>query len=394
MGISFKNLNFFDWLGKKVSPKGEDYLKFDDICAEISSEIYVRELAFWSCVNLIGNAISKCEFKTFENGHEVKNNEYYLWNIEPNPNQSSSEFLTKLIANLYRNNEALVFENGNYLYVADSFTREPRIKGDVFLSIMHEDDEIYKSRKAKDVLYFKLHNQNMRKIIDGIYQTYSQLISVASSNFQRQRKNKSLFRYETVPKSGQEREDFDDLVNRRIKLFLNSDSAALPMGKGHDLVEYGSSGSSYSRESSRDIRSMIDDVSDFTAKGFLIPPSLINGSVQDTEKALEQFLTFCIDPLVIHISDEINRKRNGFEGFRNKTYTKIDTRSIKHVDLLSVSNAIDKLISSGAFCINDIRELCGDEIINELWAFQHFITRNYTTIEEALTIMNGGLPSG
>ena len=28
-------------------------------------EVYLRELAFWTCVNKIANAISKCEFKTY-----------------------------------------------------------------------------------------------------------------------------------------------------------------------------------------------------------------------------------------------------------------------------------------------------------------------------------------
>ena len=63
---------------------------------------------------------------------------------------------------------------------------------------------------------------------------------------------------------------------------------------------------------------------------------------------------------------------------------KIDTRAVKHVDLLSVSTAIDKLISSGAFCVNDIRELVGEQPIDEEWAYSHWITRNYMLFEEAL----------
>ena len=43
-------------------------------------EVYLRELAFWTCVNKIANAISKCEFKTYIKKKEVKGQEYYLWN--------------------------------------------------------------------------------------------------------------------------------------------------------------------------------------------------------------------------------------------------------------------------------------------------------------------------
>ena len=35
------------------------------------SDIYIREIAFWSATNLMANAISKCEFKTYLKGDEV-----------------------------------------------------------------------------------------------------------------------------------------------------------------------------------------------------------------------------------------------------------------------------------------------------------------------------------
>ncbi len=53
----------------------------------------------------------------------MKKAEYYLWNVEPNRNQNSSAFLTKLIGKLYRNNEALVIESNGQLLVADSFEK-------------------------------------------------------------------------------------------------------------------------------------------------------------------------------------------------------------------------------------------------------------------------------
>jgi hypothetical protein len=96
------------------------------------------------------------------------------------------------------------------------------------------------------------------------------------------------------------------------------------------------------------------------------------------------------------LAEEINRKRNGYAGFAAGTYLMIDTKTIKHIDLLSVAGAVDKLIGSGAFCINDIRKACGDVEIDEPWARQHFITKNYSTVEEALKAlgMDGGTQGG
>ena len=77
----------------------------DEEFYNIVSEIHIRELAFWSCVNMVANSISKCELKTFQNNKEIKGQEYYLWNVSPNKNQNSSAFMHKLISQLYRNNE-------------------------------------------------------------------------------------------------------------------------------------------------------------------------------------------------------------------------------------------------------------------------------------------------
>ncbi len=353
-------------------------------------DIYIREMAFWSAVNLVANAISKCEFKTFVNNNEVKDREYYLWNVEPNRNQNSSRFLNKLIAKLYRNNEALIVEVNGQLLVADNFIRKPyALYDDVFSQVQIEEFTFDRTFTQSEVLYYQLNEENIRKLVNGLYESYSKLITYSMKAYQRSKGTKGIFKYDTIPAAGtEERKAFDALINEKIKKWMESDNAALPLGRGQEWKEL--EHKTYSSETTRDIRAQIDDIFDFTARAFSIPPALLRGDVQDTSKAIDQLLTFCIDPLVDMIQEEINRKRNGYAGFSQGTYLKIDTKCIKHVDLLSVATAIDKLIGSGAFCINDIRKAVGDEPINEAWANQHFITKNYETVENALTALEGG----
>jgi hypothetical protein len=90
------------------------------------------------------------------------------------------------------------------------------------------------------------------------------------------------------------------------------------------------------------------------------------------------------------IQEEINRKRIGQVEFSKGTKIVIDTKTIKHIDLFSISTAIDKLIGSGVFCINDIRKAAGDEIIDEDWAWQHWITKNYSSVEDLLKLITEG----
>ena len=384
-------MSFWTWLKSKFSggsiPLGGD-ICYDDY-ADAFGDLYIREMAFWSAVNLVANAVSKCEIKTFENQKEVKKREYYLWNIEPNRNQNSSTFLHKLIAQLYRNNECLAIEQNGQLLVADSFSRkEYALYDDVFTEVTVGDFTFDRAFGQSEVLYFRLNSVDMRRVTDGLYASYSKLISYSMNAYQRSRGTKGIFNYETIPVAGTaERAAFDSLINEKIGKWLSGDNAALPLGKGQSWQEISSK--TYSNESTRDIRAQIDDVSDFTAKAFGIPPALLRGDVQGTKDALDNFLTFCLDPLCDMLQEEINRKRSGYAGFTNGTYVKIDTRAVKHVDLLSVSTAIDKLIGSGAFCVNDIRELVGEQPIDEERANSHWITRNYMPFKEALQLGEG-----
>jgi HK97 family phage portal protein len=362
---------------------------YADEYSALVGDIYIREMAFWSAVNLIANAVSKCEFKTFVGGKETKGREYYLWNLEPNRNQNSSGFMHQWISQLYRKNECLVIEQNGQLLVADDFVRTPyALYEDKFTQVTVGDFTFNRSFVQSEVLYFKLSECDMRKVTAGLYESYSKLISYSMTAYQRSRGTKGVFKYDTIPVDGTaERAAFDALINEKISKWLSGDNAALPLGKGQDWKEL--EHKTYSTESTRDIRSQIDDVSDFTAKAFGIPPAILRGDVQGIEDALDNFLTFCIDPLVDMLAEEINRKRSGYAGYAAGTYVQIDTKTIKHVDLLSMATAIDKLISSGVFCVNDIRKLVDEPIIDEPWAYEHFITRNYMPFEEALKTIGG-----
>jgi len=80
----------------------------------------------------------------------------------------------------------------------------------------------------------------------------------------------------------------------------------------------------------------------------------------------------------------------GLEGLRRGNFVQFDTGRIKHIDLLDVASSVDKLISSGVECVNDIRALLGQPLINEPWAWKHFMTKNYADIEKVLTAVVEG----
>ena len=362
----------------------------DDEAQNMMAEINIRELAFWSSVNMIANSISKCEFKTFEKKKEVKSEEYYTWNIEPNKNQSSSVFLHKLIAKLYTKNECLVITDGDQLLVADSFEqKEFALKDSVFTNVTVGDFNFNKAFYMPEVLYFKLSEKSMKSITDAIFDSYGKLISYGMKSYGKSRGSRGVLNYGAIAQGDEKaKEAFDDLMNNRFKKFYNSENAVLPLPKGYEYDEISSK--TYSNEGTRDIRSMVDDIFDFTARGYGIPPTLLSGEVAGTKDVLATYLTFCIMPLTDMIAEEINRKRYGKKEFLQGSYIEIDTSRMMHIDILDVAAAIDKLIGSGAFCINDVRRLLGQTEIDEPYASKHFITKNYSDMEELTKLLEGG----
>ena len=172
---------------------------------------------------------------------------------------------------------------------------------------------------------------------------------------------------------------FQDMITAQVKPFLESDGAILPEfdGYAYENVGGGASGDT------RDIHAMIEDIFDFTARGFLIPAVLVNGSIEGTHDANTRFLTYCIDPLADQLQEEINRKRYGYDGWRRGDYLKVDTSSIIHFDLFANAANVEKLVGSGAYTINDVRRAANQAAINEPWANEHFMTLNISPMSEA-----------
>jgi HK97 family phage portal protein len=385
-------MGFIAWLKERLGMEtvplsGFERQIFEDF--ESGTELYARELALFTAVNLVSNAVSMCKIRTFRNkNEEYQGDEWFLWNVEPNRNQNSAEFMKKLISTLYLRGECLVVEHKRELFVADSWSREPHTSGDLFSQVTVEDVALPGSLKAGNVLYWR-SGTDLSRVLTGFCRCYAKLMKFTVNSYQKGRGTRGVFHYDTLPVKGtREEEAFNELIGKKFKDFLASSDAILPLGRGQTYTEMGSK--AYAQESSRDIRALIDDVYDMTAKAFGIPAVLLRGDTAGTADAVDSFLTFCVDPLMRMLEEEINRKRVGRARYLAGNRVSIDTRTVKHIDLLSVSGAVDKLISSGSFSINEVRRIVGEPGIDEPWADEHYITKNYQTLEDALRNMEGG----
>nr|DAZ20432.1 MAG TPA: portal protein [Caudoviricetes sp.] len=383
MGFSIKRL-----FKSRETPETERVASVeitDQQVQEAVTEVCLRELAFWTCVGKIANALTKCEFRTFYEGTEIFGDEYYLWNYEPNRNQNKAEFLSKAMEKLFRENELLIVESyDGQLLVADSFevTRNT-LYGDTYSNVLVDDYQFSRTFRSTDVLHWKLNNKNVNKIIQGLYGSYSKLIDYTAKSYLKSRGSRGILNISAMAQSDKLFEDkLKKLMNEYFKSFFSSSNAVLPLFEGYKYEDLGSK--TYSEGTSRDIKNQYDDIFDFTARGFSMPPSLAKGDVQDTSKAVEEMLTFCLDPLTQTLQQEINRKRIGRSGVQKGTRLQINTMRVKHIDMFDIATPADKLISSGIYTVNMILRAVEEPLVAEEWADQHFITKNYSIIQEIL----------
>lgn len=385
-------MSLISWIAEKLgtvplAPDGTLIAEYYSIVGEVC----FRELAYAAAKNLIANSISKCEFKTMLQGEEVKRDEYYLWNVEPNKNENSSRFLRKIVNRLCDNNECLVIEQGGQLLVADSFTKKDyTLYEDVFSQVTIGELTFSRSYHQHEVMYWKLADRNVKQALEALNASYSKMLAYVMQAFQRSRGTKATVDYEAIPQHVKKGDENQWILaqTEKYKAFLEADNAIMPQGTGVKINAFNKGSSS--NETTRDIRAMIGDIFDFTALAFGIPPVLLRGDVQGTSDATDNLLTFAIDPWTDILREEIVRKRIGKTEHLRGTDLIIDASQVKHIDIMSSSTQIEKLIGSGAFSVNDILKMLGRPTIKEPWADQHYITKNFALIEEVLKALTGG----
>jgi len=373
---------FADLFNKDISGVG-----LDVFVSGLAKEIYVKNLAIQSCINLIANVLSKAEFQTFEKGEEVRRDNYYLFNVEPNPNKSASKFWRDVISSLIYDNECLVIQNDGYFYVADDYHAERyAFREYIYKNISVDKFQLSRIYSESEVLHFELHNEQVKDVIDGLYASYAKLIEAAQSNYKRNHSRRGKLTIPTnYPQTEKSQKELEDLFKDKFKRFFEAENGAvLPLPGGLEYEELSSNIGVKGGADNAQIRAFIDDVFDFVAIAFNIPPKLIKGDVADTSEMMDNLMVFCINPLAELIADEVNRKYYRKKSFLERTYLKINTSMIRAHDLKDIAGALETLLRIGGYTIDDILKTLGMEPLGTEWSTAHWITKNYDTIDNAI----------
>ncbi len=235
----------------------------------------------------------------------------------------------------------------------------------------------------KDVLYFKYNNDDIRKYYNNLMIGYNELLSLAKGKYKRAGGRKGTVELDAIAKGDEEkRKQIEELFTKKFKNYFEAENAIVDLPKGVKYTEITGEGSKKATNELGDITRILDDAFTRAAQALRMSPALLKGDIADIDKITNNFLTFCIDPIVDLIQTEINRKRYGKSNFLKGSYLYVDITNIKHIDIFSIAEKIDKLIACGMYSIDDLKKKLKDTVLNTEWSEKHWITKNYQGINE------------
>lgn len=373
-----RKFNLFNFLEKKM-----EVAEMNPITQKWFEQASFKELALHIGISYIANTLSKCEFKTYEKGEEVKGKLYYMLNVSPNPNQNSSQFINSFIEKYYYKGHSLIVPNGDYIYCADDFDIEDTnpLKENIFYNVTFNCHQLKKRHKASEVFYMRLDNSDVKCLVDSLYTQYGEIIDSAMKAFKRSNGAKYkllLEQYRAGDPAFQQ--TFETVIQTQLKSFVENDNAVYPQFKGTDLQEF----SSKSPQNTSDIIAMRKEIFDVVAQALKIPLSMMYGNITNMNEIVKVYLSICIDPLADMIGEEITRKYYTYDEWKDGYRVVVDTSCINHIDILEVADKVDKAVSSGAFSIDEVRERLGKEALNTEFSMAHWMTKNYALAEDML----------
>ncbi|MCD8198239.1 MAG: phage portal protein [Lachnospiraceae bacterium] len=385
--MAFFKFKIKDWLENLISTADIS----EKTLEEKFRQAYVKELALYTAVGLIADILSGCERKIFKNGEPVQDGTWYVWNVSANPNQTAAQLIAQWVIDLYyKSDGALIVPLGNNLYNASSFSiDEYPVVGNVYRGICIDSYQINRTFRAMDVFYLKQYNPQIRGLLNGIFDTYAELLEYSKSAYGKSSGEKYVLQLGAFQSGTQEERDaYLERIRKNLVSFASASSAAYPATKDQTLTKLSSGGSS---SASTDYTNLRKDVYDVVASALHLPVGLLDGNITSVDQVLNQALTMAIDPLARKMDGELTRKTFErdqilYDGCR----VKIDTSAIKHIDMLDMAEKVDKLISCGVASIDEVRERCNMPALHEDWSERHFITKNYEGIDGSQNLLEGG----
>ncbi len=399
MGLLEKLNDFFFEDVEETTPKNEvmeSAVKANIITDESKpthSNLWQYVLALNAVSNLLYAVLSSADWNTYEpKRKKVIGDIYYSLNYTPNKRQTASEFWRLVAQKLIFEQEVLIIELADkQLYVADAFDyksgQELELKQNTFVNVQI-GNTVLTSRSFKEnesAILFKLPTNMYTKIAVGDMQAdYKNLKDVVLKGAYKAMGTKYNLDMSAV-KSGNLKDA--NFVNNTVAQYTrameqpNSVFITFSGEKLNDMTaqQRGSEVEQVLKVVENNV-SLNKEILSNVARSFGIPLTFLTMEITtDDEDAKQIFMTMFVKPILSMFSERFTIFYLEKESILQGAKIEADLQTISFVDVLSKASAMDKLVSSGMYTINELREKVGDDPVES--GDTRFITKNYATLE-------------
>lgn len=350
-----------------------------------SARAYLKIMAKNTVLDFVSRIMSTLEVK-FKNKDGTADWEYIL-NVRPNNDMSAATFWEKFFYRLMDDNEVLViFTEDNQLLIADDFSRtEYAVYDDVFTSVTVKNYVFQKSFNMSDVIYIEYNNDKLDRFTKGLFEDYSELfgriIEIAMRNNQIRGSvsiNATATANEKKDENGKTRtEKLQEYVDKIYQAFKTKSVAIVAKVKNIDYEEY-TNKQGVSNQSLDELNKMKTSLIDDVANAIGVPTALIYGEKAELDSNLQAFRKLCLAPLMKKLQDELMAKIITKKEYQNGERIKVS--KVLPVSILENATQIDKIVSSGTFLRDEVREVTDYDPLPDGEGQQLIMTKNYEKV--------------
>lgn len=347
---------------------------------EEPSRAYLKKMALESVISYIARSISMSDIRISKNGKRVYDNLHYALNVRSNGDQSAAEFMFMFIYTLLREGEVLVVPTDDgQLLIADSFDRITyAVYPDIFVDVVVKDYRFNRAFRMDEVVYLRYGNEKLTEFMDGMFQDYTKLFNRMIEINLRSNQIRAVVGIDSSQSLDEKRQtQLQKFIDDLFRSFREKTIAIVPKLKGFDYEEVadGNENPRSIDELTKLKKSLIDEVCDILS----VPQGLLHGELSDVDSLMKAYTKFCLGPLNKLIEDEFNAKfieKNDYlKGDR------IQVIGIQAINIIENAEAVDKLVSSGAYTRNEVRMKFGDEPSDNAALDEFVLTKNYSPVE-------------
>lgn len=374
---------FSDWLFEVDDEEAQALI---DILNKDVDELCAHKAAIAKCENMIADAIAKAEILIIRDGEFVEDENYYRLNIQPNDNETGTDFWKQVTKILLHKSECVIVPLNEKFYIASQWTCDdvllhPKRYSQIVLQSCGISYPIKRTFKADDIIHMRYHNEDIIQYFTSVLGVYDKILSTISSLVKLSNAPKFQLKYDgqlTLIDRETGQKLSVDQYEKRIASILDADKLSIiRLGQGVELSQI----KIETNESAASVKTVNDMIGYTAAKAFGIPQTVYDGTVTEKSDADNEFMTYAVEPLVEVINDSLNAKVIGMDDYvSKKERIQLFTGNHKHRDVLDSAAGAEKLRGIG-FSLDEVRKMVGYMPLNTSFSRSRAITKNFETEE-------------